>query len=283
MHIDCLTENAQPERNLIRLVLVASIAVLLPAPVQAKTVVFWQPGFPTVASQPVERASLAQALDGVDAQFADLKSLNEPATLSDADLLILPYGSAFPTGGWRAIEGYLHAGGNLLIVGGQPLRVPVVEADGKFVESSPQDTYARVLDFRHTYEVPVPRDARFAWKFGYDLPQTPQIRARRFFAVEGRLDGLGFMIDNAGELAAAPVIMANHLSGPMLGSRIVALDFDPQPGYWQSQDGIALIRQSALYASQGATQFTIEMSFSAMRPGELPLITVHLRNPRQVS
>jgi hypothetical protein len=128
MHIDCLTENAQPERNLIRLVLVASIAVLLTAPVQAKTVVFWQPGFPTVASQPVERASLAQALDGVDAQFADLKSLNEPATLSDADLLILPYGSAFPTGGWKAIEDYLHAGGNLLIVGGQPLRVPVVES-----------------------------------------------------------------------------------------------------------------------------------------------------------
>jgi hypothetical protein len=281
MHINCLAENAQPERNLIRLVLVASIAVLLTAPVQAKTVVFWQPGFPTVASQPVERASLAQALDGVDAQFADIKSLNEPATLSDADLLILPYGSAFPADGWKAIENYLHAGGNLLIVGGQPLRVPVVEVDGKFVESSPQDTYARVLDFRHTYEVPVPRDARFVWKFGYDLPQVPQIHARRFFAVEGRLDGLGFMMDGAGELAAAPVIVANHISGPMLGSRIVVLDFDPQPGYWQSQDGLALIRQSALYASQGATQFTIEISFSAIRPGELPHITAHLRNPRQ--
>jgi hypothetical protein len=281
MKIHRFTEKTQTKPRLGRLVVFALAAALLPASLLARTVVFWQPGFPTVASQPIERSSLLQALDGMDSQFADVGALNAPATLSEADLLILPYGSAVPANAWKAIEDYLHEGGNLLVVGGQPLRVPVTEADGKFLASAPQDTYSRVIDFLHTYEVPVSGDAHFAWRPGYDLPPTPQIRARRFFAVEGRLDGLGYMVDGTGMLVAAPVIVADHTSGPMRGSRVVALDFDPDSGYWQSQDGIALIRQSAIYASQGATEFTVDTLFSSLRPGEPPFITVHLRNLRQ--
>lgn len=281
MKIHRFAEETQTKLRLRRFVFFVVAAALLPAPVLARTVVFWQPGFPTVASQPIEQSSLLQALNGMDAQFADVKGLNEPATLSGADLLILPYGSAVPAGAWKAIEDYLHEGGNLLIVGGQPLRVPVTETDGKFVEAAPQDTYSRVIDFRHTYEVPVPGDAHFEWRPGYDLPEAPQIHARRFFAVEGRLDGLGYMVDSTGMLVAAPVIVADHRAGPMRGSRIVALDFDADSGYWQSQDGIALIQQSAIYASQGATEFTVETLFSTLRPGEPPFITVHLRSPRQ--
>ncbi len=273
------TAKIRGARNFGWLALAAVVAAFLPPPLFAKTVVLWQPGFPTVASQPVERDALAQALDGMDVQFLDLKSLTD-AALKDADLLVLPYGSAVPTGAWGAIEGYLGAGGNLLVVGGQPLHVPVSEASGKFVAASPQDTYACVLGFSHTYQVPVPPDERFAWKFGYDFPQTPQVHARRFFAVEGRLDGLGYMVDAGGGLTAAPVIVADHAFGPMRGSRVVALDFDPEPGYWQTADGIALIRQSAMYASQGATQLSLELLFSAIRPNEPPLITMHLRSLR---
>ena len=255
---------------------VVLFAALAPALSQAKTVVFWQEGFPTVASQPVERAALEQALSGLGAQFADLKMLADPATLANADLLVLPYGSAVPVSAWKAIEVYLHAGGNLLIVGGQPLRVPVSETGGKFSQLDPQDTYSRALGFRHTFEVPVPGDGHFAWNHGYAWPQT-EVRARRFFAVEGRLDGLGYIVDGEGQLAAAPVIAADQLYGPMKGSRVVALDFDPQQRYWESADGVALLRQSALYANRGATGFSIELQFSALRPGEPPVITLHLR------
>lgn len=282
MQIYHAVKIVEQKRLLGRFVLLALLAALLPATLTAKTVVFWQPGFPTVASEPVERAALAQALAGMDAQFADLKSLNDPAALVDADLLVLPYGSAVPCAAAKAIEGFLSAGGNLLILGGQPFRVPVNEVEGKFVESAPQDTYSRALEFRHTYEVPVPADARFAWKFGYELPETPHILARRFFAVEGHLNGFGYMVDDTGQQVAAPVIVADHYSGPLKGSRIVALDFDPQPGYWQSRDGVALIRQSALYASQGATYFNIETQYATLRPGEVPSITVHLHSTREM-
>jgi len=99
--------------------------------------------------------------------------------------------------------------------------------------------------------------------------------------LEGRLDGLGYMSDTSGLLVAAPVIVADHTSGPMLGGRVVAIDFDAEPGYWKSDDGIALIRQAAQYACQGAAEFSIETLFSTIRPGEPPQITVHLRSERQ--
>jgi hypothetical protein len=110
------------------------------------------------------------------------------------------------------------------------------------------------------------------------MDSTPQIRARRFFAVEGHLDGLGYMAEKDGTLTAAPVIVADHVDGA--GSRIVALDFDAAPGYWQSADGVALMRIAAGYARQGALSFSVETLFSTLRPGEPPVLTIHLREPR---
>ena len=140
-----------------------------------KVVVFWQDGFPTVASQPVARETLAKALQGIDPVFANLDGLRNSATLSSAELLILPYGSAVPADAWPSIHAYLRAGGNLLVLGGQPLRVPVTLADGRFVAARPQDTYSRELDFRHTYEVPRAGATRFAWRSGYSFLHTPEV------------------------------------------------------------------------------------------------------------
>ena len=248
-----------------------------------KVVVFWQDGFPTVASQPVARETLAKALQGIDPVFANLDGLRNSATLSSAELLILPYGSAVPADAWPSIHAYLRAGGNLLVLGGQPLRVPVTLADGRFVAARPQDTYSRELDFRHTYEVPRAGATRFAWRSGYSFLHTPEVQARRFFAIEGRLEGLGYMVNSDGVEVAAPVVVADHTSdtasvNAMTGSRIVALDFEPEPGYWDSPDGITLISDAAGYARKGATSFWLEALFSTLKPGESPQIVVHLRN-----
>jgi len=246
-------------------------ALLMPAQLHAKVVVFWQPGFPTIASQPIDRAVLEKAFEGMDATFANEAALSVPETLANAELLILPYGSAVPTGSWKSIEHYLSAGGNLLVIGGQPLRVPVSLADQRYTAAQPQDTYSRVIGFRHTYEVPVANDATFHWKSGYSWLPAITIHAQHFFSVEGRLDGLGYMVDSTGLLVAAPVIFADHLEGGpgqgMAGSRIVALDFDPAPGYWKSTDGISLIQQSADYARQGQPASQLRLFFHASARG----------------
>jgi hypothetical protein len=258
---------------------------LISLDLQAKVAVFWQPGFPTVSSQPIERATLEKALQGLDPVFAGEEAVAGAETLAHCSLLVLPYGSAVPAGAWKSISRYLDEGGNLLVLGGQPLRVPVRLANGKYSAAQPQDTYARTLGFQHTYEVPVPADAAFEWREGYSWLPKLAVRARRYFAVEGRLNGLGYMVDSTGLRVAAPAIVSDHLGGGpegrMLGSRIVALDFDPMAGYWESADGIALIRQAAAYADTGAVGLTVETLYSAIRPGEAPVVTVHLRAPRR--
>jgi hypothetical protein len=254
------------------------------SPALGKVVIFWQEGFPTVASQPVSRATLAQTLGGTPV-FAGIDGLRNPATLAGADLLVLPYGSATPVDAWSNILGYLRAGGNVLVIGGQAFRVPVTAAGGKFTEGPPQDAFAREVNFRHTYEVPRKDGARFAWKLGYTFLRTPEIRARRLFTIQGGLSGLGYLVDSAGDEVAAPVVVSDHARSwqqdPMFGARIVLLDFEPEPGYWESPDGTLLIEEAAGYARQGATDFWLDTVFSTLKAGETPQVGVHLRSARR--
>ncbi len=250
----------------------------------ARTVVFWQPGFPSVQSQPVPEQVLKSAL-GPDTDFVGINNLRSGKSLEKARLLVLPNGSAVPAAAWPAIKAYLQRGGNLLLLGGQPLRVPVLgDAPGSFKAEAAQDSYSRDLDFRHSYAVPMGAgQTHFAWRAGYNFLPQVAVHARRIFAEEGRLDGLGYLKSAAGTRVAAPVIVADDPGGSMPDTRVVALPFDPAPGYWSSQDGTRLIGAAARYAAAGATTFFIEVQYSALRPGEIPQITLHLRSPSGAS
>ncbi len=273
----------------MRTLIAASLFFLLnPAASLARVVVFWQEGFPTIGSQPVARATLVKALEGMDPAFTALDGLRDPAALAGVELLVLPYGSAVPADAWDGIQAYLRAGGNLLVLGGQPLRVPVTAVNGRFATARPQDTYSREIDIRHSYEAPQQGAAKFVWRTGYSFWRTPVIRARRFFVLEGRLNGLGYMMNAENVEVAAPVVVMDRAGGgPMgggataSGSRMVLLDFEPEEGYWGSADGISLIRETAGYARLGATSFALELRYTALKPGETPQVTVRLRNPRR--
>jgi hypothetical protein len=183
----------------------------------ARVVVFWQNGFPTVSSHPVSRQSLEKAFAGEDPGFIDVQGLKEASALTEADLLVMPYGSAFPAEAWSSIQGYLKRGGNLLVLGGQPFRVPVSGTQGAYSRGQPQDAYLRELGILHTYEVPQKNGKAFTWKMGYDFLPTLKLDGRKFFVLEGRgLDGLGYMQNPDGEKVAAPVVVVNHM-GPMAG------------------------------------------------------------------
>lgn len=147
-------------RTLLR---ITAFLSLLSFPGVAQVAVFWQPGFPTVASQRLDRATLSAAL--ADPSFLDLKTLEAGGSLENTELLVLPYGSAVPTDAWKSIEAYLQRGGNLLVLGGQPLRVPVKQVGADFVQGRAQDTYSRALDLRHSYEVPVAPNAHSVLPF----------------------------------------------------------------------------------------------------------------------
>ena len=244
-------------------------------------VAFYQPGFPAIASEPISQATLSSAMPGVT--FANLDQLHSSEELAHASVLILPYGSALPVAVWPEIERFLHGGGNLLVIGGQALHVPVTgtEAAG-FTPEPPQDSYSRALGFLHTYAVPMPEPAtHFAWREGYTFLPALSVQATSVFAEEGRLNGLGYLEASDDTRLAAPIIVSDHLAGEaMNGSRVVALPFTAAPGYWASADGRKLLAAAAQYAEAGATAFSVEAQYNALRPGESPLLTLHLRQAR---
>ena len=270
----------KPSTKISFFVALIVLAMLPTAMCDAQVVLFQQPGFPAIESSEIPEAALRTAL-GEKARLVDVEQLREGKWLAGTQLLVLPYGSAFPVDAWPEVMRYLHAGGNLLLIGGQPLRVPVTATEGNFVAGTPQDSFSKVIDFRHSYAVPLDgKSSEFAWRPGYRYLPKLRVKATQVFAEEGRLQGLGYLDAEDGTHLAAPVIVSDHRSeSPMPGSRIVALPFTAEPDYWASDDGVRLIREAASYAQTGATSLQLEVQYSALRPSESPEVKVHLYRP----
>jgi hypothetical protein len=66
-----------------RLPIALFFALFSALPVFARVIVFQEPGFPTVDSEPVSPATLQNAL-GSDVVFADISALNSPDEFRDA-------------------------------------------------------------------------------------------------------------------------------------------------------------------------------------------------------
>ena len=113
-------------RTLRLLVLVLITAP--PLPCLAKTVVFWQAGFPVADSAAPIESDLRAGFAGAD--FVDASRLAEALAQKSTDLLVLPYGSAWPEAQWAAILEYLDRGGNLIALGGKPFTRAAYEEGG---------------------------------------------------------------------------------------------------------------------------------------------------------
>lgn len=264
----------------------------------AATVVFWEGEFPTVDSQAVDRQVLERALEKLSPRFASRAELRAASALDNADLLILPYGSAFPADLWPVLFGYLQGGGNLLVLGGRPFTVPVSEEKGRFVPGRPQQVFARELGISDTYEAPFGSPLRasdnkalgelnFRWDEDFFFMEPVRVATRRVFVLGiGRgqgYRGMGFLVNTEGRRVAAPISRQDFHPGRgrVEGARRVYLHFEPAPGYWSSPDGVSLIRQAADYAAEGATRLWVEMENATVVEGELPQVVVHLWNKRQ--
>ena len=265
--------------------------------VEAATVVFHEPGFPSAESQAPSRETLADALAELHPTFAGIEELRKPETLRGADLLVLPYGSAFPADAWSAIRSYLEGGGNLLNLGGRPLWMPAFREGEGFGLGRAQDDYWRLLAAVDATEVPRRDFTSFAWDdlWGFG---TAEIRARRVFAVttrfvanfaspEGRWRGLGFFLDAEGRRIAAPVARLDFALAPKGArakghGRLVMLNFEPEPGYWASNEGRSLIRETAAHAARGPALLWVEVPRASLRDEESAGVIVHVqdRQPR---
>ena len=247
----------------------AVIAILLVTSVSGygKTVVFFQNGFPSVDNGQIDRETLEEALASMHPVFANSNSLS--TVLAPGDLLVLPYGSAFPADAWPAIEKQIHDG-NLLVIGGRPLYVPVYRNGGGWREGNPQDSYSKVLGIMYSYPAPQHGPWKLQWDIDAPFFNVKKLVARKVFVnagLGGMYRGLGFMVDAKGSRLAAPVVADDRVGlGPP--TREVFLSFDGADSYWVSKEGKMLIEKGAQYASFGGVRLYIDMSSLSLDPGD---------------
>ena len=246
--------------------------LFLPAvvPGYGGTVVFVEKDFPSAENGPMTRLALERAFAPLNPRFVGADELRKENALGEGDLLVLPYGSAFPADAWETISRHLDHG-NLLILGGRPFFVPVYRDSGGWRPDPPSNAYARSAGIEHSYAAPGHGPWTLQWDEDAPFFQGGALDPRRVFVNEGqggRYRGLGFLVDARGDRLASPVVAEDFVGRGLTPRRRVYLSFDAEGAYWESPDGIGLMRRAALYASCGGIRIWLDLEHLTLDPGE---------------
>jgi hypothetical protein len=166
-------------RKFLKTIGTAAVASTLPnvtlgSQTQSPTaVVFWEAGFPSIQGCDVTRDLLQQSLSSFAVKFLTAPELIADLNRERLDLLITPYGSAFPKHAWPVLLKYLRAGGNWLNIGGVPLARPIVR-DGMQWRAEPhQTTYHKQLGITHSFPANVDSIAKYEVAQRLNRPGNP--------------------------------------------------------------------------------------------------------------
>lgn len=277
---------SRPRRVIAALAL--SLSITHPAWAE-RIAVFRANGFPTVDAPVIPQATLNDALGGLPSDTLD--SL-EKLSSQEHDLLILPYGSAFPVDVWPSIRGYLQGGGSIVVLGGAPFHQPVRQTKtGKWQLGTRQPTFAHELllgpaervEVTDALEVAFPdpswtqpvRGSRNVWELTVrlgtrgDMPGESGTEAHR----DAVLRPLVHLVDTGGIPRACPLLEIDRIRGSEAGGRwIFATSDAPLPA--------ALIRAIIQRALEDAVELDAGPVHASVEAGETPLIRVGLRRPR---
>lgn len=211
------------------------------------------------------------------------------------DLLILPYGSAFPRDSWPAILAFLERGGSLLSLGGVPFRVPVaLDAAKKWVPGEPTTAYHRRLGVTQSAQVagqplrtlkPANRGSRSAEivasgsAFSRAFPLTLRLSSVKDFPSEDGSTGpreavvLPIVVaEEDGISLASPVVVIDRLQGPFTGGR------------WAFVTAAGSISAEALDAFIGISlerplEFHVRPALACYRTDEVPTLVLEAVSP----
>ncbi|MGA2184723.1 MAG: cellulase family glycosylhydrolase [Bryobacteraceae bacterium] len=251
-----------------------------------RAAVFSEPGFPSVDIAPLGPEALDAALRGFELSWVGEAELQD---LPRYDLLITPYGSAFPKAAWPHILEYLRRGGNWVNLGGVPFSVPVVRENGEWRQEVRQTAYHKALFITQAFAVSADRinswqeGAVAAGSFHADAVYELYIRltSTHEFADEigsagmreATMHALVYGLDRTGLRIAAPFVQIDRLEGPFAGGRWVLANL-------RGSLSPAAIRVLVTTASEGAREFEVRPSFACYYGDERPSFTVRLKGRR---
>jgi hypothetical protein len=267
----------------------------VPAP---RVVVFRAPGFPTVDAPAIPAATLDQALAGLPSSVAgSAEALAARLRQGPRDVLLLPYGSAFPLEAWPAIRAFVKGGGGLVVLGGAPFEQPVRAgaAAGTFAEAPRQPTFAHELLIGPVDRVAaadIAGPARVVavegsgWTGSLPPPSntfalTVRLATRKDMPAEHGSEGprdavlrpLVHVVDRDGLPRACPLLAIDRVRGSEAGGRWVLAPSDA------ALDAPA-IRQAVLRALEGAALVEARPLRASVEPGEPAAIRVNVVRPR---
>jgi len=209
--------------------------------------VFRAPGFPTVDASPIDDHVLDRALEKFPVGRAASATELAERLRGPADVLVLPYGSAFPVDAWPSIQAFLRSGGGLAVLGGAPFHEPVRSEGGAWVRGPRQTVFAHDLLIGPAEPVAIGA--------GWKAVDAPGKAANFFFAVppsktawaltlrlatdknypeehgtagprEAVARPLAHLVDDANVPRACPLIEIDRLLGPARGARWVLATTD---------------------------------------------------------
>jgi len=246
----------------------------------AKTAVFWQPGFPAADSPAPDQEGLRAGFAGAD--FVDAAGLKDALAAADTNLLVLPYGSAWPEAEWRPILEYLDRGGNLIVLGGKPFTRAAYEEAGSWHLRAASVAQSLEL-FLHDYQA-TPSSAQLTFTPNADVfPQLPAFGWQRAFSPVARLsvvDGdttgghTGFEDMDLTTLAwgvhdghklAAPVIQIDHNAHRFVGGRWILVACEPDANFFSNAKLLSMLGEMALRRDD---RFTFRPLVPLFVPGE---------------
>jgi hypothetical protein len=284
--------------------------------VRPRAIIFWETDFPQIDGCSIGRNVLQAALEHFDVSYLSERELIDQLTVDHCDLLITPYGSAFPKRAWPAMLAYLRAGGNLLNLGGAPFSVPVIRAGSEWRTETRQTAYHKKLGITQSFPVAATgiTTGRFAKSIEERIKHTVRddfqfvFRIDRVYELYFRFTSSNLIPDESGsdgprEAVLSPLMSAvsieqRPINRPTLVSvnpeqrainapviQIDRLQGEFAGGRWvlaNFSGGVsaATIRLLADQAVQGAFEFRVRSDFACYRAGETPQFTIDVRRPR---
>jgi hypothetical protein len=267
-----------------------------------RVAVLLEPGFPSIDAQPIPEPQLRAAFAEFDAAWLGAGALASQLSRDRFDVLVTPYGSAFPKRAWMSIHAFLAAGGNWVNLGGVPLAVPVAGTSGAWRAEVRQTAYHRTLGITQAFSIAIPPAVEWeaSARHPFAAALAGQISASSAFALYVRLtdtkqypdqDGSdgprdaviepllsAIRIDtgagNAGSRwpIAAPVILIDRLRGERAGGRWVCVT---GAGSVSAQ----AIRALTAAAAAGCQRLVVRPSLARYRDREPLVVTTELVRP----
>lgn len=254
-------------------------------------VVFFEPGFPSADSPAVAPDTLHAAF--ANAEFASTQQLASALERTDTDLLIMPYGSAYPEAEWSAILRYLDRGGNLLVLGGKPftraayrsgsgwqLRSPSVAASLELLIHDYQETPGSdSLTFEPNHDVQ-PEIGAFHWKRAF----SPVLRLSVInkYSDGGTTGGQDSDLTTLawgtkdGHKLAAPVFEIDHNAARFVGGRWIFVACEPDADFFSTTQTVTSL---ANLATRKNDRFTLRPRLPLFLPGEALELRYEQANP----